>query len=128
MIYLYHLMSLPLCSPLPCHSQLLLLHWVACHCPRAAVLLAAVLRWKKGQSAAIRIAVKTWKSVQEKTKEYIIQQIRGIHIVRENTEKIQEMGEKFKTLKTKLYRFILFQLMQFVHSDLWNTSELPVGI
>lgn len=38
-----------------------------------------------------------------------------MHIVRENTK---EMGEKFKTLKTKLYRFILFQLMQFVHSDL----------
>lgn len=88
-------MSLPLCSPLPCHSQLLLLHWVACHCPRAAVLLAAVLRWKKGQSAAIRIAVKTWKSVQEKTKEYIIQQIRGIHIVRENTEKIQRKYKRW---------------------------------
>lgn len=84
-----------------------------------------MLRWKKGQRAAIRIAVETSKSVQEKTKEYIIQQIRAMHIVRENAK---EMGEKSKTLKTKLYRFILFQLMQFVHSNLSNTSELPVGI
>lgn len=41
-----------------CHSWLLLLRWVAGHCPQAAVLLAAALRWKReDRHVAIRSAV-----------------------------------------------------------------------